>query len=122
MATPSLKLNPRRPGRPSAAEKTVRILRSGVARLSPDLCLGHIWRMEFDIKKKKLHLYVVKKESVAVRTFRLWFSNDTAKSGLLSVGSLCKELDATPEKLAGVYRAVARGLTITIDMSEKLEG
>src|ERR1043166_5581261 len=109
----------RRPGRPKAAAKTVRILRSGIARLSPDLCnIDTKFHAFIDKNKKRVILKMAKDDSGNV--LRMWFSSDAAKSGLMSFTSVLRELNLDAKQVAGVYAAKVRKQTITVYLSRKV--
>ena len=108
---------PKRSGRPQAARSTVRILKTGVARLSPDLCIGSQFTMRVDKKKKRIVLTKIVNSAFNGPIYALWFSSSTAKSGLISVVSALKELGVKAE---GEYAAKRRGNYIMIDVSRRL--
>jgi len=112
----------RRPGRPKAPEKTVRILRSGIARLSPDLCNDKKCFRPFVDKKKKRIVLKLTDDFSSAENLRVWFSSDAAKSGLISVTSVLRELGLNTKDASGEYAAKFRSQyqDIVIDLSRKL--
>ena len=110
---------PKRTGRPRAKEGTVRIMKSGVARLSPDLCIGSEFTMHVDMRKKTIVLKKVVNSSFdSGQLYALWYSSKDAKSGLISITSALKQLSLS--RVEGLFAAKKTEKTITINLKHKL--
>jgi hypothetical protein len=83
-------------GRPTAGPKTVRILPTGLMRLSPDLCAAKTYSVAVDKEKQQL---IVCPDGA----FKLWYSSPDAKSGLLTITSVFEMLGIEAKEVAGEY-------------------
>lgn len=104
-------------GRPQSREGTVRILRTGVARLSPDLCIGLNFKMFVDVKKKRIVLSKARKESKG--SILLWYSNKSARSGIVSIVSAFRDLGLNVKENVGEYVGRIINGRIVIELSKK---
>jgi len=110
---------PKRTGRPVAEKGTVRILKSGVARLSPDLCLWKQFTVGVDKNKKQIVFKeVTDLGSAKGHMYVMWYSSKAAKSGLISVISALRELNM--DGIEGCYTAKKVRNSIVVDLSKKL--
>ena len=91
-----IQAEPRTVGRPSAKSNTVRILPSGVLRLSPDLCIAETFQVAYDKEKQQLEIF-------PDGPFKLWYSSPHARSGLLTVPTVFEQLNVLPKDVAGEY-------------------
>lgn len=83
-------------GRPTAGPNTVRILPSGIIRLSPDLCTAKTFSVAVDKEKMQL---IIKPNGA----FKLWYSGPGAKSGLLTITSVFDMLSVGAKEVSGEY-------------------
>lgn len=101
----------RKAGRPAEGPLTVRILPTGVIRLSPDLCTAKTFTVAVDAEKK---LLIVKPRG----PFDLWYSNPRAKSGHLTIRPVFELLGLDPRSVAGEYtvrRLKAEGFMVELE-------
>ena len=108
---------PKRTGRPVAEKGTVRILKSGVARLSPDLSLWKQFTVAVD-KKKKHIIFTKVTNHVNGHMYVMWYSSKAAKSGLISIVSALRELGI--ENAEGEYSAKKVKNSIVVNLSKKI--
>jgi len=87
---------PRTVGRPAEGPGTVRILPTGVLRLSPDLCGSKTFAVAVNAEKRQL---IIKPGG----PFILWYSNHRAKSGLLTIFTAFELVGIDPKTVAGEY-------------------
>jgi len=86
-------MEPRTVGRPQAKAGTVRILASGLMRLSPDLCVANSFSIMADKEKNQLHVTPNGK-------FKL---HEHGRSGLLTIGGVLEFLKLDLRKVAKEY-------------------
>jgi hypothetical protein len=96
-------------GRPSAAPNTVRILPTGVIRLSPDLCTAETFSVAVDKERNRL---LIRPDG----DFKLWYSSPDAKSGLLTITTAFSQLGLEAKQVAGEYtvRPVRVGFAVDL--------
>jgi hypothetical protein len=103
----------RRPvGRPLGRPGTVRVLPTGVLRLSPDLCTAKTFSVTADADAKRL--FVEPKGP-----FKLWYSSPRAKSGLLTIPSAFELLGIEPSRVAREYLVKLTGKGFVVELFEE---
>jgi len=110
---------PRHAGRPKSDPQTVKILSSGVARLSPDLCISEYFTVWVNEKKKEI---VLKKATklMSPGVWKMWYSSPSAKSGLISVIGILHQLKMKIEDVQGEYVGKVRNDSeVVIKMRDK---
>src|ERR1035437_842858 len=105
-----IKTEPRRVGRPCAKAGTVRLLPSGLLRLSPDLCTVETFQVTVDIGKKQLIVTPVGPHQLRRH----------GRSGLLTVSFALQLGGIDARRAAGEYvvrRLKAKGFIV--DLKER---
>jgi hypothetical protein len=108
----STQAKPRKVGRPVEGPGTVRILPTGVIRLSPDLCTAKTFSVAADAEKKQL---TIRPDGL----FEMWYSGPRAKSGLLAITTAFELLGMDPKRIAGEYAVRPLKAGFVVDLSEK---
>lgn len=85
---------------PVAEEGTIRILRLGDARLSPDLMIARQFTAYADKKNKTIRLKPGSHNN-AGRVLNVWTPNERSKSGRISLGAVIKELGFSLDEVIG---------------------
>jgi hypothetical protein len=101
-------------GRPPAGPNTVRILPTGVLRLSPDLCTADTFSVGVDREKMQL---IVKQNG----GFKLWYSTPHAKSGLLTITSVFDLLNVEAKEVSGEYAVRLTKAGFIVDLITQVE-
>jgi hypothetical protein len=104
-------------GRPHSASGTVRVLKNGQVRLSPDLCIGGYFKILVDVKQKKI---VFARAKSGFGTFKVSYSNGQAKSGMVSGISAFRLLGLDVREYVGIYSGYLRNGKVEIDLRCKI--
>src|ERR1035437_2586713 len=88
-----IKTEPRRVGRPCAKAGTVRLLPTGLLRLSPDLCTVETFQVSADVDEKQLFIS-------PVGPYKL---RHHSRSGLLTISALLQAMGIDARRAAGEY-------------------
>jgi hypothetical protein len=107
---------PRKAGRPRSGPGTVRIMASGLMRLSPDLMIAG----SFKISVAKQNRVIVLTPGNGPGSFLVWFSSEQAKSGLLSIQAALDELQLDAETIAGEYRAEVKRGKVVVHLARRV--
>jgi len=99
---------------PKVKPSTVRIYKSGVARLSPDLAIAK--RFLVSVADGVIQLQASRTSSGG--TYKTWMSRVGAKSPLISLVAPMKQLGYT--KFSGSYKASVVGQAVRIFLNKKV--
>jgi hypothetical protein len=131
--TPLLPVTSKRKGSP---RETVRIYKSGTARLSEDLVIANAFDLWVDDKERTLHLIphnkwrpstlkIVGQLQVQNGNSRdgrraIWYGNPAARCAFIAIQIALDMLHLTAEKAHGLYRATVVDGCVVVQLKKKL--
>src|ERR1035437_4713181 len=104
-----IKTEPRRVGRPCAKAGTVRVIPTGLLRLSPDLCTAGTFQVSADAGKKQLIIS-------PVGPFQLFIH---CRSGHLRIGPVLQAMGLLAKSVAGEYVVRPKAKGFIVDLQER---
>ena len=106
---------------PRCEPGTIRIYKSGTARISADLVKENYVCVSFTRwSRGHVTIHIDDHDRKDGREFVLWYSNGGAESPLLSLGGvLRKEIGVDPERVAGTYKVMKHGDRISFNIFPK---